>query len=231
MDHEGDPFCLTCKRNRLDRGSATTPSEICAKCKKPITGKFLTINGQHVHAEHYRCEECGSDFTGGNFQEFEGHFFCSTCYAKRLTTSCTRCGKPIPGRRINALNSVWHPECFCCVVCNEVLSSLEFKSHDGQPYCTLHWKQRHGKLCHKCQKDASAGSFEIFGKIYHPQCFECHGCSVNLYQKKLYDFEGTPMCPKCFKKLPKEVQTKIVEKQKAMEKLAKEKEKAAKAKK
>jgi hypothetical protein len=47
----------------------------CAKCKLPITGEFIMFRGQKVHSEHFRCEECGSEFKGGNCREYEGRLY------------------------------------------------------------------------------------------------------------------------------------------------------------
>lgn len=53
IDDEGEgPFCLTCKNNRVKYRPGQ--GEICAKCKKPINGPYLVLNGQKIHPEHYR---------------------------------------------------------------------------------------------------------------------------------------------------------------------------------
>lgn len=44
------------------------PTEPCARCKKPITGDFIVLHGQKMHAEHFRCEECGCEFKGGKYE-------------------------------------------------------------------------------------------------------------------------------------------------------------------
>lgn len=41
-----------------------------------ITGKYLLINDQYMHPAHFRCTECGCEFTGGDSHEFEGELYC-----------------------------------------------------------------------------------------------------------------------------------------------------------
>lgn len=48
----------------------------CAMCNKPIVGQYLLIKGQFMHPRHFRCEECGTEFKGGDCHEFEGDFYC-----------------------------------------------------------------------------------------------------------------------------------------------------------
>ena len=62
-----------------------------------------------MHAEHFRCEECGCEFRGGNCRDYEGTLYCNECYDKLLRNICASCHKPILGRSITALGKVWHP--------------------------------------------------------------------------------------------------------------------------
>eukprot|EP01126_Amoeba_proteus_P061017 TRINITY_DN8148_c0_g2_i2.p1 TRINITY_DN8148_c0_g2~~TRINITY_DN8148_c0_g2_i2.p1 ORF type:complete len:235 (-),score=31.87 TRINITY_DN8148_c0_g2_i2:249-953(-) len=48
----------------------------CAMCSTPIVGPYLKIKGQYLHPRHYRCEECGCEFKGGDCREFEGDYYC-----------------------------------------------------------------------------------------------------------------------------------------------------------
>ncbi|KAH3759402.1 lim2 protein [Pelomyxa schiedti] len=234
MDHEGDPYCVPCKNLRMAAVKPTGGSgEICGRCKRPIIGAYLVINGQKMHPEHFRCEECGADFMGGNCRELEGRHYCEECFLKRMKSTCSKCGKPILGRSTTAVSRMFHPECFTCTVCNIILGT-DFREKDGSPYCEIDYNKLFAKVCHKCQKAVANEGFEFSGKFFHPACFVCSGCGENLYRKKLFDNEGKATCQNCFKTLPKEVQKKLVDKQRVMEKAAKakreEEQKAAKAK-
>ena len=49
--------------------------------------------------------------------------------------ACGGCGGPIVGRIVNAINVRWHPGCFRCCVCDELLEYVSSFEHDGKPYC------------------------------------------------------------------------------------------------
>lgn len=50
---------------------------------------------------------------------------------------CAGCDHPIIGRIVRAMNHRWHPKCFKCGVCSELLEHVSAYKHDGKPYCHL----------------------------------------------------------------------------------------------
>lgn len=55
--------------------------------------------------------------------------------AKRSGLVCGGCGGPIIGRIVSAMDMRWHPGCFRCCVCDELLENLSSYAHEGRPYC------------------------------------------------------------------------------------------------
>ena len=53
-------------------------------------------------------------------------------------------GEFITGRVIRAMNSTWHPQCFCCEMCNKELADLGFVKNAGRA------------LCHECNAKVKA---------------------------------------------------------------------------
>lgn len=51
--------------------------------------------------------------------------------------SCGGCGGAIIGRIVSAIGVRWHPACFKCCVCDELLENLSSYEKDGRPYCHL----------------------------------------------------------------------------------------------
>lgn len=41
-------------------------------------------------------------------------------------------GEFIIGRVIKAMNNSWHPECFCCDICHNVLADVGFAKNAGR---------------------------------------------------------------------------------------------------
>lgn len=226
-EDEGLPYCPKCKEVRTRRKGLG--GELCAQCKKPILGEYLIINGQKVHIEHFRCEICQAEFVGGNFKEYEGKHLCASCFGKVARTVCSKCGKPIVGRTVTALNNVYHPECFCCTVCGDLFAKGSYFEHDGKPYCFFHYNQLFGKLCCICEKVIPNNAINFADNYYHEACFKCHGCGTQLTLKsKVTAVDGKAMCHKCFEKLPKDVRERVNKRKKEEAKREKEQKKLEK---
>ena len=50
---------------------------------------------------------------------------------------CTGCGEPIVGRIVNAMHQRWHPQCFICDACGELLEHVSSYEFEGRAYCHL----------------------------------------------------------------------------------------------
>eukprot|EP01133_Synstelium_polycarpum_P004360 gene4360-5092_t len=208
-EEDGEVYCNQCKLARQKRLAAK--SEICAKCKLPITGEYITLGGQPLHSEHYRCEECGCEFIGKTCHEYEGRLYCYEDYQKQIRNICGSCSKPIIGRSVTALGKVWHPEHFTCTTCQVPFAGSSFREHGGKPYCETHYHQYFGRLCNKCNKPVIDKGVDAFGKVYHREHFCCTGCET-LLGKEVLDWDGKPLCYKCYEALPKEVRKRIKQK-------------------
>jgi hypothetical protein len=226
-EDDGLPYCPPCKEIRAKKNA--TSGEICARCKQPITGEYVIINGQKIHLEHFRCELCHAEFLGGNFKEHEGKQVCLNCYSKIAKQCCARCKKPIVGRTVTALNNIYHPECFCCTVCGDLFTKGSYFEHDGLPYCYFHHNQLFGKVCCVCERVIPDNAINFNDHFYHSTCFKCHGCSKPLTTKaKVMGVDGKAMCGKCFEKLPPEVKKRVMkrkEEEAKQEKIRKKQEK------
>jgi hypothetical protein len=224
-EDEGEIYCTTCKEARHIRKPPT--GEICAKCKEPIFEFFIIIRGQKVHAEHFRCEECGKELRGGHCNEYEGNWYCTEDYLKLLRNTCASCNKPIHGRSLTALGRVWHPDHFVCSVCREPFSGTSFYEKDKKPYCEYHYTQLFGDPCAKCGRPVVTDAIEFLDKFYHREHFTCSGCEKVL-KDKVCQWESKPMCGSCYMKLPSEVRKREEKKREAEKKIEKEREKEAK---
>ncbi len=69
-----------------------------------------------------------------------------------LTRICKSCAQAIHGNYLNALNADWHPEHFCCVVCQQPVTEPSFYVHAGQPchqHCYENTLAPRCTICHK----------------------------------------------------------------------------------
>jgi len=227
-EDEGEVYCTGCRENKKQR--IMLPTEPCGKCKRPIIGEFIMLHGQKVHPEHFRCEECGCEFKGGNCHEYEGKLYCTEDYQKLLRNTCASCQKPILGRSITALGRVWHPEHFVCFTCHEPFAGSNFYEKEGKPYCEAHFTQLFGDPCAKCGRPVIHNACHFLDKVYHLEHFVCTGCDKPLKKGDITEWEAKPMCMTCYKKLPSDVRKRVEKKRSAEEKLAKQKAKEEKAK-
>jgi hypothetical protein len=72
-EDDGSIFCSTCKAARARR--VEKDNGMCGQCKMPIIGEYIMLRGQRMHPKHFRCEECGCAFSGGNCHEYEGKLY------------------------------------------------------------------------------------------------------------------------------------------------------------
>lgn len=67
---------------------------------------------------------------------------------------CGGCGGALLGRIVNAMGARWHPGCFRCCICNELLENLSSYEHDGRPYCHLDYHEVRLFLSVRCFHDS-----------------------------------------------------------------------------
>lgn len=95
---------------------------------------------------------------------------------------CAGCGGAIIGKIVAAMKMRWHPQCFKCTVCDELLEHVSSYEHDGRPYCHLDYHERFAPQCYHCKTPIIEERFislddDGLGKrTYHEQHFFCSEC-------------------------------------------------------
>ncbi|EDO32541.1 predicted protein, partial [Nematostella vectensis] len=86
------------------------------------------------------------------------------------------------------LGNLYHAQCFLCHTCGKELRGQEFYRLENRVYCKQDYKslERHQrpKRCHSCKEVIGQRILQTLGRDYHPVCFRCCVCEVEL--------EGTP---------------------------------------
>ncbi len=97
------------------------------------------------------------------------------------TPICKACSQPIHGRYLTALNATWHPEHFCCGVCNKPVEDARFYTHEDQPCHVACYENNIATRCTLCNKPLM-GKYRInyWGESYcnehtniYPPCSYC----------------------------------------------------------
>ncbi|XP_043933864.1 prickle-like protein 2 isoform X2 [Protopterus annectens] len=123
-------------------------------------------------------------------------------------TICEQCGGQINGGDIAVFASraghgvCWHPHCFVCSVCNELLVDLIYFYQDGKIFCGRHHAELLKPRCAACDEIIFADECtEAEGRHWHMKHFCCFECETVLGGQRYIMKEGRPYCCNCFESL------------------------------
>ncbi|KAM4731086.1 LIM and senescent cell antigen-like-containing domain protein 1 isoform 2-T2 [Anableps anableps] len=188
---------------------------MCERCKSRFAPaeKIVNSNGELYHEQCFVCAQCFQQFPEGLFYEFEGRKYCEHDFQMLFAPCCHQCGEFIIGRVIKAMNNSWHPECFCCDLCQAVLADVGFVKNAGRHLCRpCHNKEKArglGKyVCQKCHAIIDEQPLLFKNDPYHPDHFNCNNCGKELtadarelkgelYCLPCHDKMGVPICGAC----------------------------------
>lgn len=121
---------------------------------------------------------------------------------------CQQCGRQICGGDIAVFasraghGSCWHPQCFQCASCSELLVDLIYFYQDGQIYCGRHHAERLKPRCQACDEIILADECtEAEGRYWHMKHFCCFECEVALGGQRYIMRESRPYCCSCYESL------------------------------
>lgn len=83
---------------------------------------------------------------------------------------------------MNAMGVRWHPGCFRCTVCDELLEHVSSYEKDGRPYCHLDYHENFAPRCYTCktaiveERFISLDDPALGKRNYHEQHFFCAEC-------------------------------------------------------
>ncbi|XP_072942649.1 uncharacterized protein [Epargyreus clarus] len=93
----------------------------------------------------------------------------------------------------------WHPACFTCSGCQELLVDLVYFWKDGRLYCGRHHAETLKPRCSACDEIILADECtEAEGRAWHMKHFACAECSRQLGGQRYIMREARPYCLPCF---------------------------------
>ncbi|KAH9902250.1 rho-type GTPase-activating protein [Xylariomycetidae sp. FL2044] len=113
---------------------------------------------------------------------------------------CAKCGEPLQGQFVRALDATFHLHCFRCRDCGEIVASKFFPADDeengGQyPLCETDYFRRLGLLCHQCGGALRGSYITALDRKYHVDHFTCSLCSTVFgAQDSYYEHDGNVYC-------------------------------------
>ncbi|XP_034189326.2 testin LIM domain protein isoform X1 [Osmia lignaria lignaria] len=101
-----------------------------------------------------------------------------------------------------AKNIVWHPGCFVCSICNELLVDLVYFHYKNKLYCGRDLATLLGiPRCFACDELIFVREYTVAeGHNYHVKHFCCWDCDVPLAGKQYITENDRPLCLICYQK-------------------------------
>ncbi|KAJ2893041.1 Rho-type GTPase activating protein Rga1, partial [Coemansia aciculifera] len=117
----------------------------------------------------------------------------------RPSAACVKCAQPIGDQWVPFLDTVCHPQCFCCETCGEnvedkycVLEDADRKSH---LLCEKHYFERTNMVCARCKEPLDSTYVHAMGRKYHPDHFTCSACpTIFGPDGTYYEHDGEAFC-------------------------------------
>ncbi|KAF9879844.1 rho GTPase activator [Colletotrichum karsti] len=113
---------------------------------------------------------------------------------------CKKCGEPLTGQFVRALDGTFHLDCFKCRDCGQIVASKFFPVDDengeGQyPLCETDYFRRLGLLCFQCGGALRGSYITALDRKYHVDHFTCSMCpTVFGAQDSYYEHDGNVYC-------------------------------------
>lgn len=121
---------------------------------------------------------------------------------------CAKCQEMIPGGCMAVFASraghekCWHPKCFTCLSCDELLVDLIYFYKDGFLYCGRHHAELIKPRCAACDEIIFADECtEAEGRSWHMKHFCCFECDKQLGGQRYIMKNGRPYCCVCFEQM------------------------------
>jgi len=102
----------------------------CVKCCNKLSNlHFILFNKQKYHDECFTCAQCKSQITERQYSLNQAKEpICLNCFeANKYENSkfCHKCSlKIVDGPVVTANNKHYHPNCFTCIICNQLIDGM-----------------------------------------------------------------------------------------------------------
>ncbi|XP_067133704.1 four and a half LIM domains protein 2-like [Centruroides vittatus] len=96
----------------------------------------------------------------------------------------------------------FHPSCFVCFVCKELLVDLACCIKDKKIYCERHYAEQIRPRCAACDELIFAGEYtKAMSKDWHTTHFCCWKCDDSLTGQRYVLRDEHPYCVRCYERL------------------------------
>ncbi|XP_018016419.2 uncharacterized protein LOC108673145 [Hyalella azteca] len=93
----------------------------------------------------------------------------------------------------------WHPACFTCNTCNELLVDLVYCVWEDGVHCGRHYAEKLKPRCAACDELIFSGEYtKAMSKDWHTEHFCCWQCDESLTGQRYVLKDDHPYCTKCY---------------------------------
>ncbi|XP_029159107.1 uncharacterized protein LOC114931297 isoform X1 [Nylanderia fulva] len=97
------------------------------------------------------------------------------------------------------LGLLYHPACFTCADCKELLVDLAYCVHDDTLFCERHYAEQLKPRCAACDELIFSGEYtKAMNKDWHSGHFCCWQCDESLTGQRYVLRDEHPYCIKCY---------------------------------
>ncbi|KAF6735221.1 Testin [Oryzias melastigma] len=121
--------------------------------------------------------------------------------------SCHHCqqpmqqGEPAVYAERAGYDKLWHPACFVCRTCNELLVDMIYFWKKGNMYCGRHYGDSEKPRCGGCDKLIFSNEYtQAEGQNWHLKHFCCFDCDCILAGETYVMENEKPICRPCYMK-------------------------------
>ncbi|XP_070568581.1 four and a half LIM domains protein 2-like isoform X1 [Ptychodera flava] len=122
-----------------------------------------------------------------------------------MDMNCNKCDREIEAGDIAVFadrlgdDVCWHPFCFCCSTCNELLVDLAYFTKDGKIYDERHYAEEIIPRCESCDELIFASEYtKAMNENFHGGHFACNNCDTSLTGHRYILRDEHPYCIKCY---------------------------------
>eukprot|EP00073_Rattus_norvegicus_P041973 XP_008771726.1 PREDICTED: testin-like isoform X1 [Rattus norvegicus] len=157
-----------------------------------------------MNVQHYKGHNPATDRNTPTAVDFKD----TSMEPKKPQYSCYSCkhavkeGNPAIFAERAGYDKLWHPACFICTICGEILVDMIYFWKNGKLYCGRHYCDSEKPRCAGCDELIFSNEYtQAENKnwhLIHFCCFHCH----NVLAGKIYVMVGSkPVCKSCYMKI------------------------------
>ncbi|XP_070127357.1 prickle-like protein 1 isoform X2 [Equus przewalskii] len=204
---ELNSFCTSCHHMIMssDSGKKESVRETALQCSASVSPSLKVRYCQSLSEEEKKELQV---FSAQRKKEALGRGTIKLLSRAVMHAVCEQCGLKINGGEIAVFASragpgiCWHPSCFVCFTCNELLVDLIYFYQDGKIHCGRHHAELLKPRCSACDEIIFADECtEAEGRHWHMKHFCCLECETVLGGQRYIMKDGRPFCCGCFESL------------------------------